>query len=208
MTEFVYPWASDLSTARSVIDLNGVWEKWASPGGIAVATEQFERAGFAIDPTGIRSALGTDLNEAKARLQEPVDDSPAPNPGRKESAAETLENDLYESAAAVDTFALVVEEEARAGARYKHARAKKMLWFKTHMLNGDPVPEGKRVTDGEATLLADADDEVAALNLTAVIAEAQLKAARARLEHIERKFERSRSVFSHESRIDARLGGR
>lgn len=193
------PWESDVSVAR-MEDLAGLWERWTQPDVVSRVIDWYKST-HDVDVTvaEVRSALGSSLNDRKIVLSTPSDLSPAPDPNRKQTTAERVDAAIIEHFAATDAYATAVEESARRDAEAKRIAARKFLAVKAD------IPEGqKRVTDSEANRAVDADQEVLDARLSADIALAHAKAAKARLDHWEHVIEWGRSVYSRETRADTR----
>lgn len=192
------PWQPEVDVA-SVSSLNGLWSKWTDPSNTAVAIDYYRRAhGIDLTPKEVASVLGSALTERKAALDS-AESQPAPDPGRKWSTHERVDDAIIQHLAATDAYATAVEDSAYREAEAKRLAARKFLEVKV------TVPEGqKRVTDSEANRAVDADETVLEARLAADISAAQAKAAKARLDHWEHVIEWGRSVYSRETKADTR----
>ena len=192
------PWASEVSVAQ-ISDLNHVWAKWTQPGGLQLSIDHYKKHGIDITPVEVKLMLGQALNARKDELERTNDSQPGPDPSRRQSTYDRVEDAIAQHLAATDAYAAAVEDSARKDAEAKRLAARKFLLVKAD------VPEGqKRVTDVEANKAVDADQEVLEARLASDIAAAQAKAAKARLDHWERVIAFGISVYSRESRADTR----
>jgi hypothetical protein len=195
---FPGPWEPEVAVAQ-IADLNAIWARWTSPEYQARAIHYYKTA-HDIDHnvTEVNALLGASLQARKSALEDSTD-QPGPNTGRTQSTAERIDAAIIEHFTATDAYAVAVEQSARLDAESKRTAAKKYLEVKAR------VPEGqKRVTDTEANRAVDADETVLEARLSADIAAAQAKAAKARLDHWEHVIEWGRSVYSRETRADTR----
>lgn len=192
------PWQPEVDVAWSG-DLNGLWEKWINPQALTRAIDYYATA-HKIDVTDVevKSMLGAALKARKATIDR-VDDQPSPNPIRKQSTSERVDEAIIQHLSATDAYAVAVEESARLDAEARRLGARAFLTVKAN------IPDGqKRVTDSEANRAVDADEAVLEARLASDIAAAQAKAAKARLDHWEHVIEWGRSVYSRETRADTR----
>lgn len=188
------PWAAEVAKA-SASDLRSLWAGWTSEQGLLSAMNHYKNT-YQLDLSvdEIKKVLGEALNARKVQLAQP-----APDPSRKQSTHERIDDAIMQHLAATDAYAVAVEQAARLDAEAKRLAARKYLEVKAD------VPENaKRVTDTEANRAVDADETVLEARLAADIAAAQTKAARARLDHWEHVIEFGRSVFARETRADTR----
>jgi hypothetical protein len=192
------PWQADIDKSQ-IVDLNALWLKWNQPAQVSQVTNHYwENEQVQVSPEEVAALLGQALTERKEWLEH-KDTQPGPDPRRKLSTSERIDAAIIEHLAATDAYAVAVELSATLDAESKRRAARKYLEVKAN------VPEGaKRVTDTEANRAVDADETVLEGRLSADIAAAQAKAAKARLDHWEHVINWGRSVYSRESKADTR----
>ncbi len=192
------PWAPEVAVAQ-MSSLNAIWQKWSTAEGLSRAIAYYRDAhGLDVSPDEVAGLLGDSLTERKHSLEN-TNPQAGPDPRRKQSTAERVDDAIIQHLAATDSYAVAVELSAKLDAEAKRCAARKYLEVKAK------VPEGQnRVTDTEANKAVDADDVVLEARLASDIAAAQAKASKARLDHWEHVIEWGRSVYSRESRADTR----
>lgn len=198
MTNQNGPWQPEVEAA-AMGDLNSLWSKWIAPDALSHAIEHYRKAhNLDVGVDEVKSLLGSSLNARKAALEN-ASPEPGPDPRRTQSTRERVDAAIIEHLGATDSYAVAVELSAKLDAESKRTAAREYLLVKAD------VPEGqKRVTDNEANRAVDANEAVLEARLSADIAAAQAKAAKARLDHWEQVIGWGRSVYSRETRADTR----
>lgn len=193
------PWAVALATVRTVPDLATLWREWSADAGVQKAVETYGAQGLDVTPAEISQLMRTDWARRQTEIEVADVESPPPSPEQVASAREKLEKLMEDSYQATLDYGVAARAWAESHAKYKATRAKRYLRAKA-----DGIADGGKMTNGEAEMITDADDEVATLYLQSEIDEGLVRAARARLDHVDRSFNYYRSVFVREDRADQR----
>ena len=192
-----YPWAAELAATSTTPGLSQLWQVWATDAKVLEAMELLDKQGLDLTPEQIIRRMGEDW---KARAGEIA---AAQSTGATQQQIVTAREKLAEiddqSMEAVHDYAAALDKYARAHAAYKKERAKKYLAVKAEY-----AARGDKLTNGEADMLADADEEVARLYMESEIGEGLVKAARALLDHLDRSFQHHRSLFVRQEEVDRR----
>jgi hypothetical protein len=184
----VMPYTGELAAAESMAELAQLWQKYA--------------AGV---PPELSARMSADWDARAAELR--ADTALGRNPEQVATAREALDRIDLESLQATLDYADANNAFAEAHTRFKSLRAKKYLLAKAGKLLPEGITDARelgKVTNGEAEMIADADDEVQSARLQAYITEGQVKAVRSKLDHLERSFQYHRSLMVREDRVDSR----
>lgn len=185
------PYRGELAMAETVAELTAIWAKY-SPA-----------------PAEVAERMAADFSAKRAELAALT--AQGITPQRAASALEALAALDDQSLQATLDLGDALNDFAEAHTRKKTLEAQLQLLAKARKFpNLSPelravVDEAKTITDGMARMLCDADETMADARLQAYITEGKVKAARSKLDHIQRSFDYHRSLLVRESRVD---GGR
>ena len=191
------PWAADLEAARTLNELSALWARHRDPATLTATIETLTRQGIEASQTEVEGWMGRDWEIRAAEIR--AGDQTGPSTQQVQTAREKLDEIDTASLQATHDYADALSRFAKAHAHHRRIRAKKYLAVKAEHANA-----GEKITNGEADMITDADDEVSAAYLESEIAEALVRAGRARIDHLSRSFEYHRSLYVRESRVDGR----
>lgn len=177
------PWRRDMRMAESMAQLEAVYRHWAT-----------------IVPGDLMAHMNQDTNTRKAELQAEQIANPPQSPQQAQSTLEKLEQIDLQSLQATLDYGDALAAWATADATFRKLEAKTYMRFKVML---DEVT-GKPIANAEAEMRTAADDDVADARLQKNITEGQVKAARSRMEQLERSFEYHRSLMVNERKVDQR----
>lgn len=186
------PYTGELAMAESLAEMADLWQKYA-PG----------------CPPEAADRMAADWEARKAELR--ADTAMGRSPEKMATAREALDRIDMESLQATLDYGDALNEFAAAHTRFKTLRAQKYLLAKAGRIDRMSLPDDvrealadKKLTNGEADMLADADEEVQDARLAAYITEGKVKACRSKLDHLDRSFQYHRSLMVREDKVDTR----
>ena len=191
------PWSSELAAASTVPEMGALWEKLTSDEGQASSVDWFERAGIDVDPSQITARAAADFTARSAEIATAAET--APTTKEVNTSREALSRIDEESRQAVEDYTTALVDFAKSHAAHKRERAKAYTRLKAERAASDD-----KISNGEADMVVDAQDAIASLHMQSEIAEALVKAGRARIDHIDRSFNYHRSLLVREDRVDSR----
>lgn len=195
----IMPWGSELAACTNMGELSQLWQKANDPIAISQSLGLLERQGLNYTVEQLQGRMSTEWSVRGKEIQAAV--ATGPSDHAIATARQKLAEIDDESMQATLDYGDAVVAYATHHANHKKTRSATYMRMKA-----EAAIAGEKLTDGMAEMKSDSDEAVAQLYFDSELAEAKMKAAKARLDHLERSFQYHRSLMVREDRMDNRPG--